>query len=808
MSDVLPPLVLAIRANAGQVKTALAGVGNDVAALDKKTEGGLSKSSKAFNGLAGVGKAALFGIAGAGLAVGAMSLKLGVGFQEATTQLVTGAGESEQNIGMIRKGLLDMAPAVGMGPEALAKAMFLVESAGYHGADGLKVMKAAAEGAKIGGADATVVANGLTTAMTDYHIPASQAADITSKLIATVAAGKTNMQDLSGSLSAVLPAAASAHVGLAQILGAMGTMTGQGISAQQAAQNLAGTIRSLSNPSAVASHEMAQMGLNSTTVAQQLGSKGLTGTLEEFTTAITKHMGPAGLVLQSSFNQSKLAAQSANQMLTQLPKSLQGLAKEYLNNQVTAKTWSAALKGQDALTANLGKQFATVAKHAHGFSDTLKAGGGAAQTYNAALSNMTGGATGLNTALALSGANAGTFAGNVSTIGKSATEAGGHVKGWATTQKDLKTQIDQAKAGIEAMGTKIGMALIPWVQKAITVGTTWVNYLQQHKPLMLTIAAVVGTVLVGAITAYVASLVVAGVSSLVAFASMAAGALAWGASMLAAGAMAILPFLPIIVAVGLVALAAYELYKHWNTVWGFIKKIALDAWHWAEDIFHNKFTQILIGITMPLLFLALHWKQVWSDVQAVALGAWHFLDNNVLHPIIGGFNNLVGFIKGIPGAISAVASGMFNGIWNAFKQVVNWIIGGWDALHFGIPSFDTHIPGVGKVGGFDIGVPQIPYLAGGGQLNLAGWNVVGENGAELVGPGGRVHSNRDSAKILNSGSSPRGGTAGGGGNTYVFAPQIAGTVIAENQLQNLMQEFFLRAGTRRGIAYQQNPKAG
>jgi hypothetical protein len=174
MSDVLPPLVLAIRANAGQVKTALAGVGNDVAALDKKTEGGLSKSSKAFNGLAGVGKAALFGIAGAGLAVGAMSLKLGVGFQEATTQLVTGAGESEQNIGMIRKGLLDMAPAVGMGPEALAKAMFLVESAGYHGADGLKVMKAAAEGAKIGGADATVVANGLTTAMTDYHIPASQ----------------------------------------------------------------------------------------------------------------------------------------------------------------------------------------------------------------------------------------------------------------------------------------------------------------------------------------------------------------------------------------------------------------------------------------------------------------------------------------------------------------------------------------------------------------------------------------------------------------------------------------------------------
>ena len=145
------------------------------------------------------------------------------------------------------------------------------------------------------------------------------------------------MAGLAGSLSAVLPSAAAAHIGLSGVLAAMATMTGQGISADQAAQNLANTIRSLQNPSEVASKTMAAMGLNSTTVAKNLGQKGLTGTLAELTGAITKHMGPAGLVLQSAFNTSALAAQSANVMLKNLPPSIQKLAKGFLDGTVTQK---------------------------------------------------------------------------------------------------------------------------------------------------------------------------------------------------------------------------------------------------------------------------------------------------------------------------------------------------------------------------------------------------------------------------------------------------------------------------------------
>jgi TP901 family phage tail tape measure protein len=531
----LPPIVAELRAVNGQLRTKVAESKADIKALAAETEASSGRMTNAFK-IAGAASA----VVGAALLVAAgASVKLAADYQTATTQLVTGAGESEKNIGKVKDGLLAMAPAVGIGPTALAKAMFLVESAGYHGAAGLDVMKAAAEGAKIGGADAAVVANALTTAMTDYNIPTSKAAEVTSKLVATVASGKTNMADLAGAMSAVAPTAAAAHISLDQMLGSMATMTGEGISAQQSAQNLSGVIRAMSNPSQVMTKNMAAMGLSSIDVAQNLGKKGLTGTMSDLTTAILAHMGPAGLVLQSSFNQSKIAAASAQEMLTRLPKSLQGLGKEYLNNEITQKQWQKAMKGQDVLTANLGMQFSKTAKNANGFTNQLRAGGGSAQTFNGIMSNMTGGATGLGVALALTGTHASTFTGNVATITKAATEAGGHVKGWGETQKDLSVTMEQASAQVQAMAIKVGTVLIPVVQTVVKTVMSWTTALSQNKPLLLTIVGIVGGILVTAIAAYTAHLVVAAVESLKSFGKMVAAGTSWAVSHIASFAKAI-----------------------------------------------------------------------------------------------------------------------------------------------------------------------------------------------------------------------------------------------------------------------------
>jgi TP901 family phage tail tape measure protein len=171
-------------------------------------------------------------------------------------------------------------------PEELSKGMYLIESAGYHGAQGLSVLKAAAEGAKVGGADMATVANGLTTALTDYNIPASRANAVTSALVQTVADGKMKMQDLSSSLGMVMPKAAAVGVSFQDVNGALATMTASGMTARRASMNLANTIMSLAAPGAKASDALTSVGLTAQQVKDALSQKGLAGTLEMVTDAV------------------------------------------------------------------------------------------------------------------------------------------------------------------------------------------------------------------------------------------------------------------------------------------------------------------------------------------------------------------------------------------------------------------------------------------------------------------------------------------------------------------------------------------
>src|SRR5437763_6285870 len=115
--------------------------------------------------------------------------------------------------------------------------------------------------------------------MQDYHLKASDAADVTSKLVAATASGKMTFEELAGSLSAVLPIASANHVSLNDILGDLASMTVHGMSAEQASQNLADTIRHLAAPTAQSTKELAALGISATDVSTNLGQKGLSGTL-------------------------------------------------------------------------------------------------------------------------------------------------------------------------------------------------------------------------------------------------------------------------------------------------------------------------------------------------------------------------------------------------------------------------------------------------------------------------------------------------------------------------------------------------
>lgn len=248
------------------------------------------KFTRVLNGIApGLGT-----IAGAALGVGAAVVGLGTQavtmagtFQESMTQLVTGAGESQKNIGLVSNGILNMAVQTGTSTQQLASGMFMIESASYHGAAGLQVLQVAAEGAKVGNADLGTVADALTTTMKDYHISAGDAATAMNTLTATVANGKTHMQDLAMSLSRILPYSQAAGVGLNQVMGAMAGLTAQGVTARQAAQNMKMAIVALDAPTKSMTAAFTQWGLSSTQIATRMKTD-MPGAFQEISNAVSK----------------------------------------------------------------------------------------------------------------------------------------------------------------------------------------------------------------------------------------------------------------------------------------------------------------------------------------------------------------------------------------------------------------------------------------------------------------------------------------------------------------------------------------
>ena len=193
-------------------------------------------------------------------------------------------------------------------------------------------------------------------------------------------------------------------------------------------------------------------------------------------------------------------------------------------------------------------------------------------------------------------------------------------------------------------------------------------------------------------------------------ASMVAQKIAAGAGVVATGAMTAAQWLlnaamaanPIgLVVIAIVALVAGFIYL-WDHCEGF-RKFWIQLWDWIKD-------------------------------AAGAVGRWFsgpFLDffGSAWKWIVDKWNGLVDFVKGIPGRITAAASGMWDGITDSFRGAINWIIARWNSLSLTIGGgniMGQNIPSV------TLGTPDIPYLAAGGDIAAAGWATVGDRGPERL----------------------------------------------------------------------------
>lgn len=752
-----------------------------------------------------VNKLAL-GIGIAGAAIAAKSIQMAANFQSSMTRIQTSAGESAANIKGDAAGILNIAGMVGDTAQDLAHADYIINSGGQHGANSLLVLKAAAQGAKAEGADLNVVADATTSILQDYNLKATDSALITSELVTTTGQGKTSFEQLAGSLHSVLPAASVAHIALSDILGAEAAMTVHGMSADQATQNLADTIHHLTGPTLAQTKYMAQLGISASSVNDMLAKKGLTGTIQYLSTTILSKMGPSGKVLLGTFNQSAQAAENVKTMVASMPAPMKDLANQFISGKISAQDWGQALLGLTPTQANQMRQFATLEKRSTGFSDALKSGTPAAVSYSAALRGVMGDATGVNTALMLSGENT-TYTNNaVAAIAKTTTEAGGNVQGWSVIQSTFNQRMAEFKANVGATGIRLGTVLLPAATAVLKVVMESVAWFTKHKTVTEALGITVG-VLAASVLVYKTVMIGATVATNAAKVAM---ALWRGGLILSRGAVYAFNVAAYVtrsvmwewvaaqsasligwisnaasVIANTVALAAY-------TVATTAVKFATAAWtvvQWALNaaFIASPIGWIVLGIGALVVAIVLiatkttwfqtiwtaAWGGVWGFLKMV--GAWFagpfagfFVDG--YHKVMDGITtvkdwiankiaNIILTVQGVKAKIVRVASGMWDGIKNEFRGMINWIIDGWNRLHFTIPA--VHFLGMSSPS-FTLGMPHIQELAAGGTAYRGGLVTVGDRGPEtMVLPAG--------AGIIPDGgrSARNAGSAGAGGVQHI-----------------------------------------
>lgn len=276
-------------------------------------------------------------------------------------------------------------------------------------------------------------------------------------------------------------------------------------------------------------------------------------------------------------------------------------------------------------------------------------------------------------------------------LGTSADRAKKFEDAWADQRKQFSQQWNELKDRVEAYGIKLGNWLIPKIQTAIT-------WMSQHKDIVKILAIVIGTVLVVAIIAYTAAMMSAAIATLAA---------TW-------------PILAIIAVIALVAIGIYELVKHWDTAWNWIKQISGDVWHWI-------------------------YQYIWKD------GIWKAFDvtRDTLDQLVDWWKK--GWDK--------IGEDIQNVYDHTIKPVLDAIGKGTQAIH---DFFDTSAHGT---------TAGIPGRAGGGPVNAGMPYMVGENGPELYVPGqsgtiltpGQIAAMGRSSGSSGGGGGPSGGTGGGGG---------------------------------------------
>jgi TP901 family phage tail tape measure protein len=693
------------------------------------------------------------------IAAGGAFLKMSTDLNKGMAN-VQALGVAEERVRELKTGVQDLAVVVGKSTDDLSEGLYNVVSAFGDSSDSMKILETNARAATAGLASTTDAIN-LTSAVTKGYGDVSAAAVTKASDLAlkTVELGQTTFPELAASIGKVTPLASALNVSQEELFGTMATFTGVTGGAAEVSTQLRGVMQGLMQPTADMSALMESLGVESgAAMVEQFGLQeslnlivkaaedagqplgkylssiegqtialaatggqadaytdkikamsGAAGTTDAAFKAQTEGINAAGFQMEQAKQQAIVLGQRLGDTLAPMLIDVFDAAKPLVAKVEEAVAWFTSL--DETQQRNIVKWVAMVAA----MGPVLSITGRILKPIGSMIRGV-----GKVTSVTIKAARA-----------MPALTRAVRVYGW-TAGKAIG---GAARAAASGTATAV-RALASWV----AAGARWVA--SQVAQAAKATASMVRTA-----AQFVAQYV-----------RMAAASLAQAARMAASWIIAMGPVAWVIA--GVVALVAL-IIANWDKVvratraaWEWVGDKVKAVWQWIKDttraavdgvvaFFGNLKDRAVALVTGLVRWLIDHhpmvmlWRlaQEWVpkvvswfvDLKDRALSVVANLRDRVVgfftgikdravkivttmkENLVGNFNRIVEFVTGLPAKIRTAASGMWDGLKDAFRGAINWIIDKWNRLEFRIPGFDPPGPGP-KFSGFTLGLPDIPRL--------------------------------------------------------------------------------------------------
>jgi TP901 family phage tail tape measure protein len=256
--------------------------------IDRLDKDAQSKYGALSSGLRSAGQAMTAAVTAPLVLAAGASVKAFAGFDEQMRNVNSIAKMNEAQFQQMSQQVVNMSTKYGKSAQDLAAGLFDINSSGFAGADGVKVLDAATQAARAGVADVATSASGLTAVLNAYGMSADQAGKVSDIMFKTVERGVITFPEMASQIGSVVSTSSAAGVKFEEVGAALSVMTRRGINAAESTTALNQLLVQLVSPSEQAQKAAASMGLSwlaNGQAAQRLKEVGLEGVMKEIAQA-------------------------------------------------------------------------------------------------------------------------------------------------------------------------------------------------------------------------------------------------------------------------------------------------------------------------------------------------------------------------------------------------------------------------------------------------------------------------------------------------------------------------------------------